>query len=238
MRAARARFEGPARRRAVSALDDAIESLGQVGYSEIERVSPLQALLRSSTGRRPIRLEMAQAGKIFGGNYALEISTEEPVLPPTRGLSARGKGVVRMRGMRFRARRGDRAGRRLAERLGSDARLAERLGLVHFERIRVEPEGRPVIRHLGGSVVWVLFPPLVRQIPFVPAQVDATLAGGLATAAVCPPCARARWIRWSRCATNRTLPPVAELLGEWLCPQHSRSTHPARCVSVARQAEA
>lgn len=171
-----ARFEGPARLRAVASLDDTIERLGRAGYSQVERVSPLEARLRSSSGRWPVRLQMTQAGRIFGGNYALEISTDEPVLPPTRGLSARGKGVVQMRGVRFRARRGDLAGRRLAERLGSDARLAERLGLVHFERIRVDPDGRPVIRHLGGSVVWVLFPPLVKRIPFVPEQVDATLA--------------------------------------------------------------
>jgi Protein of unknown function (DUF3156) len=171
-----ARLEGPARRRAVASLDDAIARLRTAGYSEVERVSPLRALLRSSKGRRPVRLEMAQAGRIFGGNYALEISTDEPVLPPTRGVSARGKGFVRMRGVRFRAKRGDRAGKRLAEHLGSDARLAGRLAQVHFERIRVDSDGRPVIRHLGGSVVWVLFPPLVKQIPLVPEQVDATLA--------------------------------------------------------------
>jgi hypothetical protein len=170
------RFEGPARLRAISALDDTIDRLGKAGYSLTERVSPLEARLRSSRGRRPIRLEMAQSGRIFGGNYGLEISTDDPVLPPTRGLSARGKGVVRMRGIRFRARRGDPAGRRLAERLGSEADLGQRLGRVHFERIRVEPSGRPVIRHLGGSVVWILFPPLIRQIPFVAEQVEATLA--------------------------------------------------------------
>ena len=171
-----ARFEGPARVRAVASLDDAIERLGRAGYSNVERVGPLQARLDASTGRLPVRLQMTQEGRIFGGNYGLEISTDEPVLPPTRGLSARGKGVVRLRGVRFRAKRGDPAGRQLAERLGSDARLAERLGLVHFERIRVDPDGRPVIRHLGGSVVWILFPPLVKRIPLVPEQVEATLA--------------------------------------------------------------
>jgi hypothetical protein len=170
------RFQGPARRRAVSALEHAIERFGRVGYSEVERLDPLRARLRSSSGRSPVRLQMSQEGKILGGTYALEISTDEPTLAPTRGLSARGKGVVRMRGVRFRARRGDRDGRRLAERLSSDGQLAERLGAVHFERVRVDPEGRPVIRHLGGSVVWVLFPPLVKQIPLVPSQVDATLA--------------------------------------------------------------
>jgi len=139
-------------------------------------MSPLGARLGSPTGGRPpVRLELTQDGRIFGGNYGLELSTEEPVLPPTRGLSARGKGVVRLRGVRFRARGGDPAGKRLAERLGSDARLAERLGRVHFESIRVDPDGRPVIRHLGGSVVWILFPPLVRRVPLVPDQVDATL---------------------------------------------------------------
>jgi hypothetical protein len=176
MSIARARFEGPARVRAISSLDDTIERLGRAGYSQVERPSALAARLRSPSGRRPLRLEMAQAGKIFGGNYALEISTDEPVLRPTRGLSARGKGLLRMRGVRFRAKRRDIAGRQLAERLGADARLAEQLGRVDFERIRVEPDGRPVIRHLGGSVVWILFPPLVRQIPFVPEQVEATLA--------------------------------------------------------------
>ena len=119
---------------------------------------------------------MAQSGRIFGGSYALEISTAEPVLPATSGLTARGQGLVKMRGVRFRARRGDPPGSRLAERLSSDEDLGERLGEVHFERVRVDPDGRPVIRHMGGSVVWVLFPPLVRKIPLVPEQVDATLA--------------------------------------------------------------
>lgn len=173
---AAARFEGPARRRAIASLDDAIERFGRAGHSQAERVTPLEARLCSPTDARPLRLRMTQEGRIFGGNYGLEISTDEPVLPSTRGLSARGKGLVRMQGVRFRARRGDPAGKELAERLGSDLRLAERLRLVHFERIRVDPDGRPVIRHLGGSVVWILFPPLVKQIPLVPAQVDATLA--------------------------------------------------------------
>ena len=132
--------------------------------------------MRSPAGGPPLRLQLTRDGRIFGGNYGLELSTEEPVLPPTRGLSARGKGVVKMQGVKFRAKRGDAAGAQLAERLGSDARLGELLGRVHFERIRVEPDGRPVIRHLGGSVVWVLFPPLVKRVPLVPEQVDATLA--------------------------------------------------------------
>jgi Protein of unknown function (DUF3156) len=139
-------------------------------------LSPLEALLRSPSGGVPLRLEVMRDGRIFGGNYGLELSTAEPVLPPTRGLSARGKGVVKMQGVKFRAKRGDEAGPRLAEQLSADARLNELLSRVHFERIRVEPDGRPVIRHLGGSVVWVLFPPLVKRVPLVPEQVEATLA--------------------------------------------------------------
>jgi Protein of unknown function (DUF3156) len=160
----------------VLALDDAVESLGAAGYTDVERLSPLEARLSSPTGGVPVRLELTRDGRIFGGSYGLELATAEPVLPPTRGLSARGRGVVKMQGVRFRAKRSDEPGRRLAEQLGADARLNELLGRVHFERIRVEPDGRPVIRHLGGSVVWVLFPPLVKRVPLVPGQVDATLA--------------------------------------------------------------
>jgi Protein of unknown function (DUF3156) len=160
----------------VLSLDDAIESLGRVGYTEVERASELDARVTSPAGGLPVRLRLTRDGRIFGGNYGLEVSTADPVLPPTRGLSARGKGVVRMQGVRFRAKRGDAAGARLAEQLGSDAGLAELLSRVHFERIRVEPDGRPVVRHLGGSVVWMLFPPLVKRVPLVDEQVEATLA--------------------------------------------------------------
>ena len=139
-------------------------------------MSPLEARLRAPSGRVPVRLQVLRDGKIFGGNYGLELATLEPVLPATRGLSARGKGVVKMQGVRFRAKRGDAAGAELAKHLGTDAHLVQLLGRVHFERIRIDPDGRPVIRHLGGSVVWVLFPPLVKQVPLVPQQVEATLA--------------------------------------------------------------
>jgi hypothetical protein len=81
-----------------------------------------------------------------------------------------------MQGVRFRAKRGDEAGGRLAQELTSNEALGEQLSRVHFERVRVDPDGRPVIRHLGGSVVWVLFPPVVRRIPLVPEQVEATIA--------------------------------------------------------------
>ena len=167
-------YEGPAYRRAILSLDDAIAELSPAGRG-VQRLDPLRARVRPSPGNRALRLEMTREGKIFGGNYGLEISTDEPVLARTRGLSMRAKGVVRQQGFRLRAKRGDEAGIELAERLADDARLAEALGRVDFERLRIEPDGRPVIRHLGGSVVWVLFPPLVRRIPLVPEQARATL---------------------------------------------------------------
>jgi hypothetical protein len=48
---------------------------------------------------------------------------------------------------------------------------------VHFEEIRVEPDGRAVIRHMGGSVVWLLFPPMARPIPISAEQIRATIEG-------------------------------------------------------------
>jgi hypothetical protein len=169
------RFEGPAYRRAVLAVDDAIGRLGRAGYSRVDRLGPLEARLRRAAGERALHVRMAREGRVFGGTYALELSTAEPVLPPTRGLSARGRGLVRLRGVAFRSRRGDAAGRLLARQLDGDRHLADRLSKVHFERIRVDADGRATIRHMGGSVVWVLFPPLVKPIPFVPEQAVASV---------------------------------------------------------------
>src|SRR5918999_2191729 len=131
------RFAGPARQRAVLALDGAVEMFERTG-AHAERVSPLEAKVQA--GKGAFRLEMTREGKVFGGNYALEISTAEPVLPRTQGLSMRARGVVRMQGLRVRARRGDAAGTALGERLGKDTRLAELLGGGDFERIRVDPD--------------------------------------------------------------------------------------------------
>src|SRR2546422_186125 len=130
-------FEPPARRRAVASFEDTIGRLAAAGYTQVERVSPLEARLRPPKGRSSLRVQMSRTGRIFGGTYALQTAGEEPVPPSPRGLSAGGRGVVRMQGARFRARRDDAAGGQLAERLGSAARLAERLALVHFERIRI-----------------------------------------------------------------------------------------------------
>jgi hypothetical protein len=73
--------------------------------------------------------------------------------------------------VKFRARRGDdETAPRIAAALTGDSELGAALGRVHFERITIEPDGRPVIRHLGGSVVWLLFPPMVRGTPLPPDQ--------------------------------------------------------------------
>jgi hypothetical protein len=104
-------------------------------------------------------------------------------LPPSRGLTGRPRGLVRLGGVDFRPRSGDDAGRALAGRLESDEALQRALAAVHFDRIRVEPDGRPVIRQLGGSVVWMLFPPLVRPVPLVPEQRQATVTALAAFAA-------------------------------------------------------
>ena len=83
-------------------------------------------------------------------------STEEPVLPPTRGLRGRGRGVVKLGGVDFRARGHDDTGP--ARREARARRAAPGgFGFRALRPIRVEPDGRPVIRHMGASVVWVLF---------------------------------------------------------------------------------
>lgn len=166
---------GRVRKRAGAILDTNVEVFTRAGYHETSRAGPLEARLEAPAGKQPILLRMKPDGRIFGGSYGLEISTTEPVLPRSRGLRARGRGVVRLSGVRFRARGRDAEAARLAERLGADRRLGDALKEVHFERIRVEPDGRPVIRHMGGSVVWILFPPLVRTIPLVDEQARATL---------------------------------------------------------------
>jgi hypothetical protein len=164
-------FASP-RKAARRTLEANVQAFARVGCRAAEWLGPLEARLEGD-GRRTIRIRLAREGRIFGGSYALEATTAEPVLPATRGLSARGRGVVRLARVSFHARRGDGEGRRLAEHLEHDERLADALAKVHFHRIRVEPDGRPVILHMGGSVVWMIFPPLVRPVPLVDEQARA-----------------------------------------------------------------
>ncbi|HEY1277790.1 MAG TPA: DUF3156 family protein [Thermoleophilaceae bacterium] len=164
-------MRGLSKRRAATTLRTDVEAFERLGYRSENGPSDFAVILRGGQGARDLRLELTGEGAVFGGNWGLEVSTAEPVLPATSGgLKARGRGVVRMQGVRFRARGGDEAAAQLAEALSSDASLAEAVARVHFERLFIAPDGRPVIRHIGGSVVWVLFPPIVRATPLPEGQ--------------------------------------------------------------------
>ncbi|MDH4111252.1 MAG: DUF3156 family protein [Actinomycetota bacterium] len=167
-----------ARSRARAVLERDVEAFAAAGYREDGRRRELRTTL-ARAGRPTLRVELVSTGgRIFGGTYAMEVSTAEPVLPATAGgVRVKGRGVVRMQGMSFRPRKGDRAGERLAEHLASDERLERALRAVHFEEIRVEPDGRAVIRHMGGSLVWLLFPPMTRPIAISTEQIGATATG-------------------------------------------------------------
>jgi Protein of unknown function (DUF3156) len=163
-----------ASQRAADVLKSNTEAFERLGYRPREGDSPHSVVLAAPEGGSDLALRIRPEGRIFGGNWGLELSTAEPVLPATsRGLSARGRGLVRMQGVRFRARRGDQAASQLAAELSADAELGTALGQVHFERLTVEPDGRPVIRHMGGSVVWLLIPPVVRTTPLPTGQPEA-----------------------------------------------------------------
>jgi hypothetical protein len=163
-------------RRAAEVLKADVEAFERLGYRPREADSPEAVLLAAPQDGRDLVLRLHPEGRVFGGNWALELSTAEPVLPATsRGLKARGRGVVRMQGVRFHARGGDEAASRLAAELSADAELGRALAEVHFERLAVEPDGRPVIRHMGGSVVWLLIPPVARTTPLPPGQPEATV---------------------------------------------------------------
>lgn len=163
-----------ARSAAARLLERSAEAFERGGYRVAEGSRDLELRLEAAS-RAPVRARMVARGRVFGGDYALEAATADAVLPGTRGLAARARGIVRLERVAFRAKRGDAPGRRLAKRLEGDADLQRALARVHFESIRVEPDGRAVIRHLGGSVVWILFPPLVRPVPLVDEQARATL---------------------------------------------------------------
>jgi Protein of unknown function (DUF3156) len=158
--------------RASRTFGEVLEAFEHDGF-DVEREAFTARLTRNSVV--PIRASVVRQGRIFGGTYALELSTDNAVLPATRGLRGRPRGVVKLGGVDFRSRGHDDAGRILGARLERDEALQRSVSKVHFERIRVEPDGRPVIRHMGGSVVWMLFPPLVRPVPLVAEQRRATV---------------------------------------------------------------
>jgi hypothetical protein len=152
---------------AARVLREDVEAFEREGCRLLERRGDLEAVLAAPKGGGRILVSLTRVGRIFGGNWGLEVAPEEQLFPETTsGIAARGRGVVRQQGVRFRARgRGDEAATRLAEALTADSKLGKALGRVHFERLWVRRDGRPVIRHLGGSVVWVAFPPIVRSTP-------------------------------------------------------------------------
>jgi hypothetical protein len=158
---------GPVGNRAARVLAEDVEAFERAGCRLLERRGDLEAVLAAPRGGGRLVLRLTRVGRIFGGNWGLEVAPEEQVLPETEsGIAARGRGVVKQQGVRFRARgRGDESAVRLAEALSADEKLGKALGRVHYERLWVRRDGRPVIRHLGGSVVWVAFPPIVRSTP-------------------------------------------------------------------------
>jgi hypothetical protein len=158
--------------RAARVLADDIEAFERAGCRLLERPGALEAVLDAPGDAGRIVVRLTRVGRIFGGNWGMEVTTEDAFLPQTQsGLAARGRGVVKQQGVRFRARRrGDDGAARLAEKLTADQTLGDALGRVHFERLWVRRDGRPVIRHLGGSVVWVAFPPIVRATPLPTGQ--------------------------------------------------------------------
>jgi len=166
---------GRASKRAAAVLADVVKGFAAHGYRQTARSGPLEARLEAD-GRPALRLSMRSVGgRVFGGTFALEVATADALFPRTRGVTARGRGVVRLRTIEFRGRSRDKEGDALARRLGEDERLVHAIADVHFERIRIDPDGRPALRHMGGSLVWFLFPPMTRPVPLVPAQVHATV---------------------------------------------------------------
>ena len=166
-------MRGRARAMAARTLGENVAVFAALGYAHASR-DGLEARLEREGGL-PLVLRMTEQGRVFGGNFGLEVGTAEPVLPSTRGLRARGRGVVRLTGIEFRPSDGDEAGAALARRLVADPHLGAALRRVHFDRIRIDPDGRPVVRQMGGSVVWIMFPPLIRPVPLVPEQAAATV---------------------------------------------------------------
>ena len=172
-----------ARAAAASALARNAEGFERLGYAVTEPARDDDVRLQA-TDAVPVRLALAQRGRVFGGHYALEVSTANPVLPATAGLAGRARGLVRLSGVTFAAAPGDEPGARLARHLDANEPLQRALADVDFERVAVAPDGRAVITQVGGSVVWALFPPFVRYVPLVDAQARATVAALTAFAAL------------------------------------------------------
>src|SRR5919107_1274149 len=115
-------------RRAAGVLGDDVKVFERVGYQPLEHGSSFTATLAAPDRGRKIVLRLHREGRVFGGNWALEITTAEPVLPASgRGLPGGGRGVARRRGVRFRPPRGDAAGGALADALSEDAGLGRAL---------------------------------------------------------------------------------------------------------------
>lgn len=169
------RLKGRRRAQAGEVLTASLDVLGRAGDRDLERLDPLEARLTAS-GRVPVHARMVPSGRVFGGTVDLELATAVPVAPGTHGIEVRGRGLVRMRGVAFRGAQRDGAGQRVAARLEADPALVRALSAVHFQRVRVDPDGRAVLRHLGGCLVWMLLPPLSRPVPLVAEQAEAALA--------------------------------------------------------------
>jgi Protein of unknown function (DUF3156) len=161
------------KRRATQTLNEDVAVFEALGYRLVAK-GPYSRHLEG-VGRIPIVLTMVPHGRIVGGNFTLEVSTAEPPFPDMGGLSARGKGVVRLQRVEFKPRRGDRGGAELAARLNASQPVQDALAKVHFDAVRIDPDGRAVIACVGGSVVWMIFPPLSRGVPLVPEQAKATV---------------------------------------------------------------
>jgi uncharacterized protein DUF3156 len=164
-------MRGRARALAARTLRENAGVFERLGFAEAGERGSLSPVLERDRTR--LRLGMVGEGRVFGGGYSLEVATDGPVLPESGGISARPRGVVRLARVAFVARRGDETGARLAAQLETNTPLQETLARLHFDRVRVDPDGRPVVRHVGGSVVWTAFPPLVRAVPLVPEQAEA-----------------------------------------------------------------
>lgn len=166
---------GRARKRAAIVLRDVARGFEGLGYRAEATGDPLRLRLEADT-RPPIRIGLQPTGgRVFGGTFALEVSSADPIFPATPGVAARGRGLVSLKAIEFRPKGRNPEAARVASHLQADPALSAALAEVHFEQIRVDPDGRPAIRHMGGSLVWMLFPPMIRPIPLVPEQVSATV---------------------------------------------------------------